>query len=458
MSRGIAVGVGVGVMTDELMRLARTTRTVSDLCGDVARRVPALRSGRHAAVDADLWQLEGSTRRAADRLADIAVSLQAAALLYEATERSVVTAVESLAAHAAAAAGLIAARLGIVVAPGLVGAAAAGAIGWVLLPDATRELALEGAAGLLSDPRAVETLRAALSLVDDALLGAVGLPPAAVGLIGETGLAISGIDTAAALVSGLAAVAGVRGTAPVLIDRVGGDARRGGEHQAVLPPGSLADRVDRIPDAEAPIRIEHYALPDGSGHVEVYIAGTDAHASPGGDQPWDMASNIALVAELDASSLQAVRAALAAEGVTAQTSIVFTGYSQGGAIAAQLAESGDYATAGLVTIGAPSGGMPITGSYPAVVIEHRDDLVPVLSGLRRDTTAVVVRADALGGGAEPGEVLAAHDRDRYAATAAAVDQHGSAVLQAAVAALPAPAGAGVAVAYTAVRIPPPAAT
>lgn len=456
MSGGLAVGVGVGVATDELLRLARAAEAVAEQCGDLVRRVPALRTGQHASVDADLWQLEGSTRRAAERLGDIATSLRAAAGLYDAGERVVVTAIESIAAQAAAAAGLVVSRLGIVVVPGLLGAAAAGAIGWVLAPAAARNELLEGAARLLSDPRAVEALRASLSLVDDALLGALGIPPPIVGAIGETGAGVSGIDSAAGLVAGLAAIAGVRGIAPVLVDRVGGDLRRGGDRQEVSPPGSLAERVARIPDADAPIRIERYTLPDGSEHVEVYIAGTDAHAALGGDQPWDMASNIALVAGLDASSLQAVRAALAAEGVTAQTSIVFTGYSQGGAIAAQLAESGDYATAGLVTIGAPSGGMPVTGSYPAVVIEHRDDLVPVLSGLRRDTTAVVVRADALEAGSTLSGALPAHDRDRYAATAAAADQHDSAVLQAAVAALPAAAGAGVAVSYTAARIPSPA--
>jgi len=184
----------------------------------------------------------------------------------------------------------------------------------------------------------------------------------------------------------------------------------------------------------------------------VYIAGTDAHAALGGEQPWDMASNIALVAEQEASSLQAVRAALAAEGVTPGTSIVFTGYSQGGAIATLLAESGDYATAGLVTIGAPTGGIPVTGAYPAIVIEHRDDLVPVLSGLRRETTAVIVRADALPDVVPPGEALPAHDRDRYRATAERADQLDAPSLTDALARLPVPEGAGVRTAYTARRI------
>lgn len=455
MSSGLAVGVGVGVATDELGRLAHAARSAAQLCHELQRQVPPLRTGESPGVDADLWEVEGGVRRSSEQLGALADALRSASALYETGERVVATAIESIAAQAAAAAGLVLGRLGVVLMPGLMRAAAAAALGWAALSDDAREPLLTGVSTLLSDPRAVELLRASLSLVDDAALGALGLPPGVVALLGETGAELSGIDTAAGLLAGLAAVAGVSGIAPVLVDRVGGDLRRGGERRIVEPPGSLADRVGRIPDPSTPIVIERYTLPDGGAHAEVYIAGTDAHAPLGGDQPWDMASNIALVAELRSSSLHAVQAALAAEGVTAQTSVVFTGYSQGGAIAAQLAESGDYRTTGLVTVGAPSGGMPITGDYPAIVIEHREDLVPTLSGLRRETTAVVVRADALEAPFPAGAPLPAHDRDRYLATAAAADRHDSVVLQAAIAALPAPAAAGLGAAYTAARIPAP---
>lgn len=453
MSSGLAVGVGIGVATDELALLSRSTRSAAEHCTEVQRRLPPLRTGDLPAADADLWEVEAAVRRSAEQLDDLADALRTAALLYETGERTVALAVETVAAQAAAAAGLMISRLGIVLVPGLIRAAATVAIGWALLSDGGRAQLMAGAASLLSDPRAVEALRAALSLADDTLLGALGLPPVVVSLLGETGAGLSGVDAAAGLIGGLAALAGVRGIAPVLVDRAGGDLRRGGDQRVVAPPGSLADRVTRIPDPSTPIVIERYTLSDGSEHVEVYLAGTDPHAPLGGWQPWDMASNIALVAEHPASSLQAVRAALAAEGVTTETSIVFTGYSQGGALAVQLAESGDYRTTGLVTVGAPSGGMPVTGDYPAVVIEHREDLVPVLSGLRRETTAVVVRADALTLPPPAGAPLPAHDHERYVATAAAADGHDSAVLQAAIAALPAPETPGVGAAYTAVRIP-----
>lgn len=455
MSSGITVGVGVGVATEELERVARAAESCTVRVAEVERRLPALRTGESPGRDADLWQAQGAARRAADRLTEISRALRSAAALYDAADQGVARAIELAASHAAASAGFVLSRLGLLVAPALLTATAAVAIGSALLSPEARVLLDGRAAALLSDPRVVEALRASLSLVDDALLGALGLPPALVAALGEGGAGVLRLDGAAGLVGIAAALAGARGTAPVLIDRVVADRRRDGDAETVAPPGSLADRVDRLPDAHAPIVIERYTLADGSEHVEVYIGGTDPHAPFGGEQPWDMASNVALVAEQQASSLQAVRAALAAEGVTGQTSIVFTGYSQGGAIATLLAESGDYATAGLVTIGAPTGGIPVTGSYPAIVIEHREDLVPVLSGLRRETTAVIVRADALPEGPPAGESLPAHDRDRYRATAAAADDHDAAALTDALDALPAPVGDGVRAVYTARR--PPAA-
>lgn len=441
-------------MTEELERIARIAESCVVTGAEVVGYLPALRTGVSPGRDADLWQTQGAILRSLDRLTDLAHALRSAASLYDAADREVARAIELAASHSAAAAGLVLSRLGIVVAPALIGATAATAVAAALLSDDARTSLADHAAPLLSDPRVVEILRGSLTLVDDALLGALGVPPSAVAALGEGGLGLVGLDEAAGLVGIAAALAGARGAAPVLVDRVGADRRRGGESSPVAPPGMLADRISRIPEAATPIVIERYRLPDGTPHIEVYIAGTDPHAPLGGDHPWDMASNIMLVAEQSASSLQAVRAALAAEGVTAQTSIVFTGYSQGGAIATLLAESGDYATAGLVTIGAPTGGIPVTGSYPAIVIEHREDLIPVLSGLRRETTAVVVRGDALAAGEVAVGALPAHDRDRYRETAALAEGIDSPSLGDALAALPAPASEGVRTVYTAQRLPP----
>ena len=188
----------------------------------------------------------------------------------------------------------------------------------------------------------------------------------------------------------------------------------------------VAERIARIPDTDTPIRIDSYRHPDGSGHVEVFIAGTAEFNRDSGGSAFDMSSNLPLVARLSSASMMATQKAMAVAGVRKTDSVVFVGHSQGGAIAARLAESGRYTTAGLITIGAPTGSAPITGNYPALLIEHRDDVVPQLGGAREDTNAYVVtaRSDAL-----PGDVVGAHDREAYLTTAQRVDDSPAEELQ-----------------------------
>ena len=459
MTRSITVGGSASVATEHLELLADRLRRASAECHEIIVRLPPLRTGDSAAREADLADIDRTVRAVREKLSDLAGLLQAAVELYTQTERTAATAVETVLAQLAATVGLVAARLGLLIVPALVNAAIAAAAVWAVLPPAMRDAATGAAATALddvvpglSDPRFVDTLRHALSFVDDAALGAIGVPPALVAALGETGTQLSGIDSAALAVLGLAALAGSSGVDPVRVDRVGADRRRGEGQTASSPPTTVADRVGRVPDPATPIVIERYPLPDGTWHFEVYIAGTDSTAELGGDRPWDMASNVALVAEQNASSLQAVQAALLDAGATSSSSVVFTGYSQGGAIATALAESGQWSTSGLVTVGAPTGGMPVQGDYPAVVIEHREDLVPVLSGIRRDTNAVIVRGDALASATGHESALPAHELERYEATATAADAHGNAALQAAIAGLPSPSTNGERLTYTATRI------
>ena len=386
----IAVGGSSVVATAHLEQLAMRLDRASAECSELVARLRPLRTRDSGSRDVDLADVDHGLRQARDRFDELTASLRCAVDLYSTTERAAAWAVESVLAHLAAAVGLVASRLGILLLPGLVSAALTASAAWAVLPPLVRdEVSRETAAAAdrvlptLSDTHAVSAIRVALSLVDDAALGAIGVPPTLVAALGETGLAASGIDTAALVVLGLAAVSGSSGVDPVRVHRVGTDLRRAESPSPSAPPSSLADRVERIPDAATPIVVERYPLHDGAWHFEVYIAGTDSHAELGGDRPWDMASNVALVAEQPSSSLQAVESALRSAGATNSSTVVFTGYSQGGAIATALAESGQWKTSGLVTVGAPTGGMPVQGDYPAVVIEHREDLVPVLSGIRR---------------------------------------------------------------------------
>jgi pimeloyl-ACP methyl ester carboxylesterase len=152
--------------------------------------------------------------------------------------------------------------------------------------------------------------------------------------------------------------------------------------------------------------------------------------------------------------------------------VVFTGYSQGGAIATRLAESGQWSTAGLVTVGSPSGDLPVHGDYPAIVVEHREDLVPGLSGVRRETEALVVQTDGLRATSAPpphtsvsgdaastehSGALAAHDLDRYRATAHRIDAATADELRREIDALPGASGRpaeGTLLRFSATRIRP----
>ncbi len=459
MTVNITVGGAAAVATEHLDQLATRLHRASAECAEIVVRLRPLRTHDSVARDAELAQIDAAIGQAQDRFEALATALRFAIDLYTTTERAAASAVETVLAHLAATVGLVASRLGIALLPGLVTAAITTSAAWAVLPPLVRDAisreastAIDRVLPALSDAHVVSTIRVALSLADEAALGAIGVPSSLAAALGETGLDVSGIDTAALAVLGLAAIAGSSGVAPVRVERVGPDLRRGDGVTPSAPPGSLADRVERIPEPETPIVIERYALSDGSAHFEVYIAGTDVRAELGGDRPWDMASNVALVAEQQASSLQAVQAALQLAGATGTSSVVFTGYSQGGAIATALAESGLWNTTGLVTVGAPTGGMPVQGDYPAVVIEHREDLVPVLSGIRRETTAVIVRGDALSA-SEPVDVaLPAHEIERYVTTARAADGHHNDTLRSTIATLPVAPGNGERMAFTAVRV------
>ncbi|MDA7814712.1 hypothetical protein N8964_00585 [Pontimonas sp.] len=181
---------------------------------------------------------------------------------------------------------------------------------------------------------------------------------------------------------------------------------------------TVEDRVGRIPSGEHPIRIEKYRQSNGTTEVDVFIAGTQEWSVGTSANPFDMESNIALIAGVSAASVVAVELAMKHAGVRPGDRVSFVGHSQGGLIAARLAESGRYQTSGLLTVGAPLGTAPIRGDYPALALEHRDDLVPELGGHQQESRITTVHSDS---GAFPGDVVAAHAKESYLETARAVD-------------------------------------
>ena len=273
---------------------------------------------------------------------------------------------------------------------------------------------------LLTNPQTVALTRAAVMSSDDFIGGALRLPYAAVSLLGDNGLGILGLNTSAALLTVLGGKAGMLTETPVHPVATG--------HQRIdRAPQGYAERIDRIPDpAEradgAQFRIERYSQDGEEDRFEVFIAGTVDFSLEATDEPWDMTSNVNGIAGLPAGSYQAVAEALAEAGVESASPIVFTGYSQGGLVATLLASSGDYNTQGLLTVGAPAGQVPLPEGFPAIAIEHTDDIVPATGGNQVNPHLVLVERELFGGRDVPQDQLfPAHQLDAYRETASLLD-------------------------------------
>jgi hypothetical protein len=265
--------------------------------------------------------------------------------------------------------------------------------------------------------------------------GTPSAPPALVRAIGDEGLGLAGVASSAGVVTTLAPRAGLLAeTAVATRARV---QRDGGP-----PPTGLAERLDRIPQrvttadgepAGQHVRIERYTAPGRPDRFEVYITGTADFSPRAGADPFDLTSDVGTMAGLPAGAVRAVEQAMQQEGITASSPVQFTGYSQGGLIAATLAASGDYDTRGVVAIGSPTGQIDLGGDYPAVLLEHTDDLVPALGGNRVSNDAILVEREAFAGRATPdGVAVPAHDRGEYRHTAELADGAGSAQLSRAI--------------------------
>lgn len=195
----------------------------------------------------------------------------------------------------------------------------------------------------------------------------------------------------------------------------------------------VAERLARLPETDHPIRVERYPLPDGTHHTEVFISGTREWSLGQERDPFDMHSNLALVAGVPAAASLAARQALVRAGVTPSDPVVFVGHSQGGAVATALAESGRFRTRALITAGAPVGLQPVTGDYPALRIEHTDDPIVALGGTSLQGEQVIVRTDS---GEAPWDVAGAHGSETYIDTAKRIDQSPVSVLRTLTADLP----------------------
>ncbi len=305
--------------------------------------------------------------------------------------------------------------------------------------------------------------RTAVSSVDDFGLGAVLAPPVVRHLLGERGLDL-GLPVAGAVVTGAAGAAGLLRESQVAVRRVpltaspampetpatpvpatpvpatpvpaAGTAGTGGGvgaqpvPAAVTPPRGFADLASRVPRGAAggaQIRVEQYGDGEAGRRFVVYVAGT-ADASPRSSaDPWDVTSDIGTVTGADAGAVRATEQAMRDAGVGPDDRVLLAGYSLGGIVAREVADRGTFPVDGVLTLGSPVGQIPVPEGVAAVSVEHSEDVLAALGGhgLAADDGggAVLVRRSVATELPEGGATLfAAHAFDRYAETAALLDE------------------------------------
>ncbi|MBN9239329.1 MAG: hypothetical protein BGO97_06540 [Micrococcales bacterium 70-64] len=272
--------------------------------------------------------------------------------------------------------------------------------------------------GLWTNPAAVGAIRTVAQSAGPFLIGAAGALPGTAQALGTTSFEVGakGLIVAGQSV-GLLTETGVR-----LVEAA--------DRPVVAPPRDYVDRLARVPyqeDGSGPqVMIERYSVEGGPDRFAVYVGGTATFSPVATTEPWDMTSNLYNAAGVESGSVASVRAAMAAAGITADSPVQLTGYSQGGGVVARIAASGDYDVRGLASFGGPTGQVDLPHGVPAVLVEHSDDLVPALGGEQANSEAVLVRRDVYGGREVSKEWgVPSHHIENYIKTAHLMDTSGS---------------------------------
>ena len=187
-----------------------------------------------------------------------------------------------------------------------------------------------------------------------------------------------------------------------------------------VAPRTLAQLAARIPDSAAhspQIRIDNYGDASCPNWI-VYYAGTVQMSPNAKGEPWDLTSNLTLMAANESASLEAVKSAMSEAGIEKSDHVLHVGFSQGGILAAEMASRAPKGTADLVTFGAPIAHLNLEKVGGVVAVEHQEDLVPALAGLPSPTLKdrLVISASAFDELPQSGEALPAHNLQRYAET------------------------------------------
>lgn len=439
MSGDLVIGGGgsTAVATAELFSQARDLATIGARLHECLAELGAIDRGvtagmlreadaplSAAAAERDIQGAIATIGATRSKLEQLSAALELSAERYGEAEDALGRLGQQVAAGAGYLFGLALPTIALVLLPAAVGLAGGAASGFALLSADTRR-ALGAALPVwfrrnsqaLSTPGVVEAVRLSVMSADDVGAGVLRVPPDLAHLIGDEGLGLVGLGTSASVAVGVAGRFGALRETGVSVERAA--------PAAASPAVTFAERASRIPEGEAQVRIDRYRSAGEADRFEVYIGGTRDFSAVAGTEPWDMTSNVAGIAGQDAGSYRAVQEAMAAAGVSADSPVVFTGYSQGGLVAAQLAASGAYNADGLFTLGAPAAQVPVPASVPWLAVEHTDDIVPALGGTWASADPVLARREFFAGTpVDTSVAFPAHQLSAYRQTAALVDASG----------------------------------
>jgi hypothetical protein len=199
-------------------------------------------------------------------------------------------------------------------------------------------------------------------------------------------------------------------------------------------PASDADAMRSVsdgystPGAVAVTRLDH---PDGTRSWLVAVPGTE-EGTVGGPNPFDMQSNLELLAGQSAAASELTVAAMEQAGIAPGEPVMLAGHSQGGmtamALAGSVAVTSRFAITHVLTAGSPVAGMSAQPGVEVLHVEHSTDVIPALDGRPNPDTRdrTTVRRD-LSVSDDPAERAArlsfvdAHDVDLYVRTLDLVD-------------------------------------
>lgn len=159
--------------------------------------------------------------------------------------------------------------------------------------------------------------------------------------------------------------------------------------QAVPPPLTGADLVHTLDEPAGTPHTLRVLRHTTAGKVSwtVVVPGTETW-SLGGDNPFDMDTNLRVSGGLPSAQEAAVAEALTQLHIPSTEPVELVGHSQGAMVVARLASDPMFTTRWSVTsalcVGGATAGVRPTGRAKVLAVENADDLVPALDGSGRN--------------------------------------------------------------------------